>query len=166
MKLKFSPFLFGAPGDVVYAERPSWDASSLYVAAATLDPALVGAAQQMFEDNQFFSSLRDQMKESGFRSTAGLLDTPDQYDLLKAQPPSRLRYGPYLIGMNTTKDKTFTLAAPAGIGQARELVSGKTIKLKGPIQVQPMSTVVLYVGAGQGSPLRQSPSGAGQSRKN
>ncbi|MDQ2800879.1 MAG: hypothetical protein M3Y13_14705, partial [Armatimonadota bacterium] len=76
------------PGDVTYAERPSWDASTLYAAAATLDPALVGAAQQMFADNQFFASLRGQMKETGFRSTVGLLGTPDQYALLQAQPPS------------------------------------------------------------------------------
>ena len=62
------------PGDVTYAERPSWDASTLYVAAATLDPALVGAAQQMFADDQFFGSLRDQMKETGFRATVGLLE--------------------------------------------------------------------------------------------
>ena len=76
------------PGDVTYAERPSWDASTLYVAAATLDPVLVGAAQQMLADNQFFGSLRDQMKETGFRATVGLLETPDQYELLRAQPPS------------------------------------------------------------------------------
>ena len=79
------------PGDVTYAERPSWDASTLYLAAATLDPRLVGAAQQMFGDHQFFASLRDQMKETGFRSTVGLLETPDQYELIQsaaAQPSS------------------------------------------------------------------------------
>lgn len=266
------------PGAVTYAERPSWDGSSLYVAAATLDPALVGAAQQMFADNQFFASLRDQMKETGFRSTAGLLDTPEQYELLKAQPRSpqqlpmapgqpdfawadtedgvlalkhgnetlyvslywrarnainflarvhyttpqieriaivgqdeqfepsgltykrpdevnapylpwlpkypadlhsanageelpiakipdgtkfkpgdespyagraefyRLRYGPYLITMNTTQGKTFELPMPAGVKQAPELISGKTMKFKGSMQVGPMSTVVLYMG--------------------
>ena len=266
------------PGDVTYAERPSWDASTLYVAAATLDPALVGAAQQMIADNQFFGSLRDQMKETGFRATVGLLDTPDQYELLKAQPASvhrlpmtpgrpdfvwadeedgvvalkhgddilyvslywrarnainhlarvhhitprfdriatvyqneqfepsgltftrqdevnapylpwlprypgdlhsamageelpiakmpagmafkpgdespyagraefyRLRYGPYLIGMNTTAEKTFELSAPAGRTRARELVSGKAVKWNKPIKVGPLSTIVLYVG--------------------
>lgn len=266
------------PGEVTYAERPSWDGSSLYVAAVTLDPLLVGAAQQMFADNQFFSSLRDQMKEAGFRSTAGLLDTPDQYELLKAQPPSprrlpmalgqpdfvwtdeedgvlalkrgderlyvslywrarnginsrarvhyltprfdriavvrqeerftpsgltfrqpdeingqglpwlphypgdlhsaqageeqpiaqipagipfkpgqenayagradfyQLRYGPYLIGMNATQDKTFTLTTPVGVKKAPELVSGQTLKVDSPLKVGPMSTVVLYLG--------------------
>ena len=266
------------PGDVTYAERPSWDASSLYVAAATLDPALVGAAQQMFEDNQFFGSLADQMKETGFRSTVGLLDTPDQYELLKAQPPSphrlpmtpgqpdfvwadeedgvvavkhgddvlyaslywrarsainglarihyttpqmdriatvhqderfepsglkftrqdevnapylpwlphypgdlhsamageeepiaktppglvykpgdenpyagraefyHLHYGPYVIGMNTTKAKTFYLPAPDGVTRARNVATAKAVRWDAPIPVGPMSTVVLYVG--------------------
>ena len=272
------------PGDVTYAELPSWDASTLYVAAATLDPALVGAAQQMFADGQFFGSLRDQMKETGFRATVGLLEAPDQYELLKAQPPSahrlpmtpgrpdfvwadeedgvvvvkhgddvlyaslywrarnainhlarvhyitprldriatvyqdepfepsgltftrqdevnapylpwlphypgdlhsamageempiakippgiafkpgdespyagraefyRLHYGPYLIGMNTTAGKTFDLPAPAGVSQALEVASGKTVKWNAPIKVGPMSTVVLYVG-GEGKDL-------------
>ena len=265
------------PGDVTYAERPSWDASTLYIAAATLDPVLVGAAQQMFADNQFFGSLRDQMKETGFRATVGLLDTPDQYELLRAQPPSahrlpmtpglpdfvwadaedgvvalkhgddvlyvslywrarnainglarvhyitphldriavvhqdeqfepsgltftrqdevnapylpwlprypgdlhsamageqlpiakmppgvafkpgdespyagraefyRLRYGPYLFAMNTTATKTFDLPVPTNGERVQNLVSGKTVKPNAPVQVGPMSTVVLYV---------------------
>lgn len=266
------------PGDVTYAERPSWDASSLYIAAATLDPLLVGAARQMFADNQFFASLQDQMKETGFRATMGLLATPDQYELLQAQPPSaralpmstgqpdfawadaedgvvalkhgddilyaslywrarnginflarvhyltpqidriavvhqdeqfepsgltytrpdevnapylpwlphypgdlhsamagetlpiakipdgivfkpgeespyagkaefyRLRYGPYLIGMNATQDKTFALSVPVGMRKAPELVSGKSLTLSGgAIQVGPMQTIILYL---------------------
>lgn len=266
------------PGDVTYVQRATRDASALQAAAATLDPVLVGYAQQMFADNQFFASVRDQMKEAGLRTTAGLLETPDQYELLKAQPPSphrlpmtqgqpdfafadeeigvlavkhgdamlyaslywrarhainflarvhyivpgfdriaivreeaefepsgmeytrrdwvnfgfangglkypgdlhsahageklpipkiptgvkfkpgdespyagkadfyRLRCGPYLIAMNTTKDKTFELNAPAGIKQAPDLISGKTITLNGALKVRPLSTVVLYLG--------------------
>ena len=265
------------PGDVTYCERPTWDASSLYVAAAALDTDLLGYVQQMFVDNEFFASLSDQMKETGFRSTAGLLETLDQYELLKAQYPSastlpmehgepdfawadeedgvlglkhgddtlyvslywraryginnlarvhytvpgldriavvwedsqfdpsgliykrpdwvnfgfgdwgphypvvmhsaetgeempiakipegvkfkpgdespyagkadfyNLRYGPFLIGMNTTKDKTFELKVPAGIDAAPELVSGQTVSLAKPLQVPPRSTVVLYL---------------------
>ena len=45
------------PGDVTYAQRPSWDGSPVEAAAATLDPALVGYVQQMFADNQFFASM-------------------------------------------------------------------------------------------------------------
>jgi len=75
------------PGDVCYGERTTWDASPLYAAAATLDPDAVGYAQQMFADNQFFESIRENInKENGLRVTTGLLGIPDQYQLLKSQP--------------------------------------------------------------------------------
>ena len=76
------------PGEVVYAQRYSWDGTVLDAAAASLDPHLVGYTQQMFSDNQFFKTVEDRMKDRGFRVTAGLLATPDQYELLKAQPQS------------------------------------------------------------------------------
>ncbi len=80
------------PGDVVYAERPSWDASSLFATAATLDPQAIGYVQQMFDDNQFFASVRHQMgQNNSLRVTAGLLGVPDQYKLLKARPRSAYR---------------------------------------------------------------------------
>jgi hypothetical protein len=80
------------PGDVAYAERPTWDASALYAAAATLDADAVGHVQQMFADGQFFVSLERQMAQSGsLRVTAGLLDVPDDYELLRSQPPSARR---------------------------------------------------------------------------
>ncbi len=77
--------------DVVYAQRTSWDGSPLEIIAATLDPQLIGYAQQMFEDNQYFASVKQRMENNGFRVTAGLLDTPDEYEIIKAQPPSRTR---------------------------------------------------------------------------
>jgi hypothetical protein len=76
------------PGDIVYGQRPAWDASSIQTAANTLDPHAVGYAQQMLADHQFFSSLEQQAKGGGQRITTGLLETPGQYELLKAQPPS------------------------------------------------------------------------------
>lgn len=79
------------PGDVCYGERATWDASTLYAAAATLDTDEVGYAQQMFADNQFFASVDEQLKISGLRVTTGLLGTPDQFELLQAQPPSSAR---------------------------------------------------------------------------
>ncbi|HEU5397102.1 MAG TPA: hypothetical protein VFV81_08035, partial [Verrucomicrobiae bacterium] len=80
------------PGDVVYGERPTWDASTLYAAAATLDPQSVGYVQQMFDDNQFFASVAHQMDQNNsLRVTAGLLAVPDQYALLKSQPESDVR---------------------------------------------------------------------------
>src|SRR5258708_30345162 len=45
----------------------------------------------MFEDNQFFALVKERMKDSGLRVTVGLLPVPDQYDLLKSQPPSHSR---------------------------------------------------------------------------
>jgi hypothetical protein len=57
-----------------------------------------------------------------------------------------LRYGDYLFAVNTTTDKTFELAPPASEREARELASGKTVKLSGPIKVAPLTTVVLRFG--------------------
>jgi hypothetical protein len=57
-----------------------------------------------------------------------------------------LRYGDYLFAINTTTDKTFELAPPANEREARELVSGKTVELSGPIKVAPLTTVVLWFG--------------------
>jgi hypothetical protein len=48
--------------------------------------------------------------------------------------------------MNLTVDKTFELKTPGGIDEAKELVSGKTLKLAAPIPVAPRSTVVLWLG--------------------
>jgi hypothetical protein len=56
-----------------------------------------------------------------------------------------LRYGRYLIAMNLSTGKTFTLVAPAGISEALELVSGKTVKFTAPLTVAPRSTLVLYL---------------------
>jgi hypothetical protein len=80
------------PGDVTYGERPTWDASPLYAVAATLEPNAIGYAQQMFADNQFFISLERQMAQNNsLRVTAGLLGVPDQYELVKSQPPDAAR---------------------------------------------------------------------------
>lgn len=62
------------PGDAIYAQRPSWDSSPLQVAVATGDPKLIGYAQQMFADNQFFESLEHMMEAKHLRATIGLID--------------------------------------------------------------------------------------------
>lgn len=263
------------PGDVAYGERTSWDGSALYSVASTLDPEAVGYAQQMFADNQFFALVSDRLKETSLRVTAGLLGIPDQYELVRTQPPSphrlpmtegrpdfvftdeedgvvvvkhgdetlyvslywrareavnflarvhfttprvdriavvregaefepsgltfarrdlvnfgfgnggprypvemhsalagevlpiaklpegvrfrpgdesvhagkaafyTLRYGAYLIAMNTTKDRTFSLTPPVGVPTAQELVSNRSLALDAPIKVGPRSTVIL-----------------------
>ena len=79
------------PADVTYAERPTWDASAIHCVAATLDLAEIGYAQQMFANNQFFKSVARQLQITSLRGTAALLDIPDDYETLKAQPPSTQR---------------------------------------------------------------------------
>jgi len=75
------------PGDVTYDQRSSWDGSPFEAAAATLDPHLVGYAQQMLAENQFFASIAGQLEEKGFRVTAGLLGVPERYEAIKSQAP-------------------------------------------------------------------------------
>jgi hypothetical protein len=75
------------PGDVVYGERFAWDGSPLYVAAATKDPRQVSFAQQMFADNQFYSSVEEHMKMGGLRVDAGMLDIPDEVTFIEKSSP-------------------------------------------------------------------------------
>jgi hypothetical protein len=56
-----------------------------------------------------------------------------------------LQYGPYLIAMNTTRDKTYPLKVPQGTRQAIDLQSGKTVTLEAPMKIPPRTTVVLYM---------------------
>jgi hypothetical protein len=57
-----------------------------------------------------------------------------------------LRYGDYLLAINTTADQTFDLKTPANLNAAKDLVAGKTMKLTGSIKVAPRSTVALWLG--------------------
>lgn len=276
------------PGPVAYAQRAALDETAIYAAAVTLDPPAVGAAQQMFADNQFFASIAELVRDRRLRADFGLLSVPDDYETIRAQPagaprmpmswdqpdtvfadeedgvvaikhgaemlyvslywrsrmginglarthyltphyqqvavvyedvkfePSgktwkrpnwtnfgfgngglrypvklesaltgeelpipkfppgvpfdprkeivfagradfyQLRYGPYLIGMNTTKDKTFEMASPAGVKEAPDLVARTSVTLDAPLKVGPRSTVVLFLGA-ESKPAREWP---------
>ncbi len=56
------------------------------------------------------------------------------------------RYGDYLIGMNCTPAKTFTLTLPAGVKTAKDLISRKALVIHdGGVSVGPMCTVVLHL---------------------
>jgi hypothetical protein len=266
------------PGDVTYGERAGKQGSAIFSASATLDPHSIGFAQQMFADNQFFNTVDELLKTGGIMYSKTLLGVPEQYEILKTQPPSRyrlpmtpgqpdfawadeedgvlavkhgdeilyaslywrarhainnlarvhyitprfdriavvreetqfepggmeykrpdwvnmgfangglrypgnmhsahvgeklpiakipagiafkpgqenvdagrgsfyqLRYGPFFIGMNMTKDKTFELKAPPGVSAAPELISGKSVPLSAPLKVGPRSTAILYLG--------------------
>jgi hypothetical protein len=54
-----------------------------------------------------------------------------------------LRYGPFTVGVNTTKTKQFEIVAPDQTG-LRELVSGRSVAPGAHLSVAPRSTVVLY----------------------
>jgi hypothetical protein len=59
-------------------------------------------------------------------------------------------YGDYLIAMNTSTDRTFTLPARQDFGPARDLATGKTIGAGQRPTVGPLSTLVLYRGRRKG----------------
>ncbi|MDF3058961.1 MAG: hypothetical protein K0R17_3176 [Rariglobus sp.] len=77
------------PGLVTYGQKPARDASALDAAYATRDPRLLGYAQQMIADHQFFASLAGTMAENNsLRITHGLLYAPEAYRTIIALPPS------------------------------------------------------------------------------
>ena len=81
---------------------------------------------------------------------AGLAFKPGQESIHAGKASFyQLRYGRYLIGMNTTKSQTFELKTPAGLADAPELVSAKKTALTAPLKVGPRSTVVLLLGEGK-----------------
>ncbi len=57
-----------------------------------------------------------------------------------------LRYGDYLIAINTTTDRSFSLNASGVPAEGKDLVSGRTLKLNAPLAVAPLSTVVVWSG--------------------
>jgi len=78
------------PGNVVYGQRTSWDGTALETLVSTEDETLLGYAQQMLVDNQFFSLVRNQLKDRNFRTTVGLLHLPDQYEWVQEHQKSGL----------------------------------------------------------------------------
>lgn len=56
-----------------------------------------------------------------------------------------LSYGPYLIGMNMSEDRTFDLKVPSDASSVRNLGSGKSAGPGARLSVAPRSTVVLKV---------------------
>lgn len=75
------------PGDILYGDRgTAWDATPLLSAATTLDRKAVGIAQQMLNDNQFFSQIAMKLADGGnIRSLQSCLHVPDEYDLIMRQ---------------------------------------------------------------------------------
>jgi hypothetical protein len=57
-----------------------------------------------------------------------------------------LRYGPYLIAMNCTTDRTFELAVPPDMKDASNLIAGGVAATTDMLKIAPRSTVVLWKG--------------------
>ncbi len=76
------------PGGLTYDQFPARDSGPLDVAAATLDPVLLGWGQQMIEDNQLFGSLRHRAKGNGFNVMMAILVAPRSYETVLNAPTS------------------------------------------------------------------------------
>lgn len=68
-----------------------------------------------------------------------------------------LRYGDYLIGINTTEAATYSLPAPVGYPSAPDLVSRQTVDLSHDLKVGPRTTVVLFLGPPSPAPAGGAP---------
>ncbi|MGD9418651.1 MAG: hypothetical protein Q7R22_006895 [Verrucomicrobiota bacterium JB025] len=82
------------PGGTTYEQMAT--ESPLDVAAATLDPEIVGYGQQMLEDNQYFKALEKRLTLRGINPLSRLLAAPRNYELVKSRPkhPQRLPMTP------------------------------------------------------------------------
>jgi len=83
------------PGDIAYAQRPSFDASPLQVALLSRDPHLIAYAQQQLADNQLFGGIAHMLATPALRSTVGMIDVVDEYQTLLAMQPE-----PYKLPMS------------------------------------------------------------------
>ncbi|MBK1828699.1 hypothetical protein [Haloferula rosea] len=77
------------PGGTTYEQMAT--EAPMDVAAATLDPVLVGYSQQMIEENQFFASIGKRVKLRGWSPMTRLLGAQRSYEKIKAQPPQKNR---------------------------------------------------------------------------
>lgn len=80
------------PGNVIYGDRgTAWDATPLMTAYNMQDPYTTGFALQMFDENQFFSSIHEKMGQKGIRADKSLLHVPEEYEWMKQQKDNGLR---------------------------------------------------------------------------
>ena len=77
------------PGGTTYEQMHS--EGPLEVAAATLDPVLVGIGQQMLEDNQYFKSLQKRMTIRGHYHKKRLIAALANYEKIKSEPAQSRR---------------------------------------------------------------------------
>lgn len=93
------------PAGIIYGERGYHrEGTPIMTAAATLDPDAVAYAQQMMEDNQFFSVVKAKMGDRSLNSIYTLLRLPGEYELIMKQP----RYQKRLPMTQNMPDVLFT----------------------------------------------------------
>lgn len=77
------------PGVITYAQKATWDAGMLDATTRLKDSRLIGFSQRAISEGHFAESLSNQLNERSLRVTAGLLNTPNEYDWVVKQPPSK-----------------------------------------------------------------------------
>ena len=84
------------PGGITYGQMPTREGGPLEIAAATLDPTLLGYGQQILEDNLYFYTLNKKAKGRKYSELISLLDVPQTYEIIKNQEtqPARLPMTP------------------------------------------------------------------------
>jgi hypothetical protein len=67
------------PGSVAYDQIASRDGGPLEIAAATLDPVMLGYGQQIIADKQYFKTLKERAKGNRPSELLSLMDAPQSY---------------------------------------------------------------------------------------
>ncbi len=75
------------PANILYGEKGyTRETEPFMVTASTMNPNMIAHAQQMLDDNQFFSVVKERMTDRGTQSIYNLLRVPQNYELIKNQP--------------------------------------------------------------------------------
>lgn len=80
-----------APGEIVYAQRITWDASPLQMAVVSKDPKLLAFAQQMVDDQQLAPGVEQMLENPSMRSTISLIDVVEEFAQLQRLPKAAAR---------------------------------------------------------------------------
>jgi hypothetical protein len=79
------------PGRVMYDQMNGREGGSFGAALSTMDPALIGYAQQMLEDNQYFAAVETRMKDNKVAAKTWLLSVPEDYEKMISLPRQAIR---------------------------------------------------------------------------
>ena len=74
------------PGGIAYGQIASRDGGPLEIAAATLDPVMLGYGQQIIADKQYFKTLKERAKGNRPSELLSLMDAPQSYHKVIEQP--------------------------------------------------------------------------------